>query len=732
MAALVCRASLCPLLLLALLAACGDGSSGDSERVGQPVRFQPAASGVTAFGDVPWPSDLHRDDSGAITAISGLDRLVSQPAVIERGLTGSDGFGRASGGLFFVDAEVDAASLPRQLAEAEQDDAAVLLVDLDDTADEIGRRYPVLARPLPSLGCISAIPFPGVVLRPGARHALVLTVRARAATGESLVADDELARIATLSADERISRVERLYGDALDRLVAYGAVRRKREVAGLAVFTTSARVGEMAGLRQRLRQLPEPQLLFDPAAAAPYTTAIFGIAGAPTLDQWLGFPERDEHGREWPGSDNPGGIAHDSIAVIASGAMVAPSFLDRSSGHFESDASGAVVLANATAKIPVTLMLPRSAAPAAGYPVVIHGHGLSNHRGSLLGIANELARAGFAMIAIDDVQHGARQGIRDNGNNYGGVYRGPDGIPDAFGLPIAFFAGFGDFLAIRDNFRQSVLDHSSVVRLIQNPELDLTPLTEAAGGVTPRLDGERIFWSGGSLGGMMGTMVSAVEPEIDAAALQVPGGNFMQLITTNSAEVAPLVSTIARTLLGIRGDEVIDEFHPVANVLAIITEPGDPIAYAPHVLHNPSLSGRGEIDVLLTYAVGDEVMPNVATIALIRALGLELATPHLHDLDGVELADSPVVDNLPGGQTAAAVQYLPANHNLGYSRFDTRRFEPGVPHPGPERFPLLPEPLRFEQPVREHADQLVGFFTSIITGGPAHIEVTAPPHASGE
>src|SRR6185436_15681683 len=114
--------------------------------------------------------------------------------------------------------------------------------------------------------------------------------------------------------------------------------------------------------------------------------------------------------------------------------------------------------------------------------------------------------AGFAVIGIDDVLHGARAGIPDEKNNYKGPWMGPDGIPDELPLAVSFFAGFADFVAVRDNFRQTVLDQTSLVRLVQSQKLDLSPIAAATGGATPVLDGTRIYWSGGSLGGIMGTM----------------------------------------------------------------------------------------------------------------------------------------------------------------------------------------------------------------------------------
>jgi hypothetical protein len=130
--------------------------------------------------------------------------------------------------------------------------------------------------------------------------------------------------------------------------------------------------------------------------------------------------------------------------------------------------------------------------------------------------------------------------------------------------------------------------------------------------------------------------------------------------------------------------------------------------------------------VLITYALDDEVLPNISTVALIRALGIGLAEPYLVELPGVPTASAPVSGNV-AGRTAAAVQYAPANHALGYMRFDTRNFEPGVPVEGDTRFPSI-TPFQFETPIREHARQVVKFFEGAAIGS-ATIEVTAPPVA---
>jgi len=266
----------------------------------------------------------------------------------------------------------------------------------------------------------------------------------------------------------------------------------------------------------------------------------------------------------------------------------------------------------------------------------------------------------------------------------------------------------------------------SLVRLVQSSQLDLGILTDSAGGNTPKLDGQHIYWNGGSLGGIMGSMAIALEPEIKAAALEVPGASFIQLITTNSAEVSGLVGTVAKGTFGIQGEEVLDEYHPIANLLSSITESGDPIAYAPHILQNP-LNGRETPDVMITYALNDEVLPNIATIALMRAMGIDLATPNLVNVPGLTNIAAPVSKNR-GAHTAAAVQYSPADHALGYNRYDQRKYKPNAPYEGDVRFPLLDKAFNVEMPIRQHSAALATFFSTALAGT-ARIEVTAPPIA---
>jgi len=660
-------------LCLALL-----GCSREQDEVLPRTSVTFAAAEPTRFGALPFPNDLQRG------RLEGFERIVGAHAeALRDGLAALDGFGRTTASMFFVEGAVDQASLA----------GSALLVDVDPASPERGKQVAVVARTLPSLRVVSVLPAPGTVLAPGRRYAAVLTDRARAPNGTPLVAAPQFVAIADKLSAPRTRPAEKLYGDALDVLLETKAVGSAQSVVGLAVFTTSRATAELFALRDAVRAMPAPEAHFD-------GSVIFTRTSMPDLDAWLGAPEKDEKGHDWPGLDNKGGVAHDAIGAVATFAYESPSFLDPKTKHFERGEGSAFRVADAHARVPVTIVIPSAAPPATGYPVIVAAHGLGGTRNNLLAIANELARAGFVTIGIDDVAHGARRGTRDLGNNYGGTYRGPDGLPDRDQIGgLDFFAGFVDLLAIRDNFRQTVLDHVSLVRLVQRGGDGLAPLGTALGSAV-RLDGARVFWTGGSFGGIMGATTIAVEPELRAASLQVPGGGFMTFLIPQSAQMGGIVNTLIRSAYQLdaaeTGDaEPIDPFHPLATIAQMVVESGEPLAFAPEVF-------KRKTNVLLTYALDDEVLPNQATHALIRAMGLSTLGAPIRPIEGVKSLAAPVTANLNGG-TGVAVEYAPATHALGYQRWGDRTLGADGP---------LPRVVRVEMPIREHLAQVIHFFNT--------------------
>lgn len=92
-----------------------------------------------------------------------------------------------------------------------------------------------------------------------------------------------------------------------------------------------------------------------------------------------------------------------NVGKFFAGVMLSLDLATGPSGTFNPDPTQAKPL-----PIDFLVAVPSSAPPAAGYPVVIFGHGLGRSRNDLLPIANALTGAGFLAIATDTYFHGDR------------------------------------------------------------------------------------------------------------------------------------------------------------------------------------------------------------------------------------------------------------------------------------------------------------------------------------
>ena len=126
--------------------------------------------------------------------------------------------------------------------------------------------------------------------------------------------------------------------------------------------------------------------------------------------------------------------------------------------------------------------------------------------------------------------------------------------------------------------------------------------------------------------------------------------------------------------------------------------------------------------------MGDELIPNSATGALARAMGLPVLEPYLELPPETAAVASPAVANV-GGQTAALVQYSPATHGANWtSETGVLKFVPGAPFDGDDPFPRLEVPVEIPNPMRPTLDQVVTFLASHQAGAP-RIESTLAPVA---
>jgi hypothetical protein len=97
------------------------------------------------------------------------------------------------------------------------------------------------------------------------------------------------------------------------------------------------------------------------------------------------------------------GLPTGNLGQIYEGQIVVPFTLTNTGGTINPDPTKFRF-----ERVTFLLALPATAAPTAGYPVVIFSHGLRSHRNTALPLINALAGEGYATVSMDTVFHGDR------------------------------------------------------------------------------------------------------------------------------------------------------------------------------------------------------------------------------------------------------------------------------------------------------------------------------------
>ncbi len=705
------------LALPLTLAGCDD--IPDPEDAGVAARIHPAfepAPDPMDFGAIPFPDDLYLDDDGrvALGALPGQD-AASPPAfpdTMRVALADLDGFSPNAPVFFaFPPHSLDPASLPATVAASAREDSAVFLVDADPASPQAFTRRPVQIHWHASRGRLALRPADGHPLVPGRRYAAVVTTLVRDDRGAEIGPAPLFREVRDASArpdDPVLGEAHDRYSGVLASLSANGVPRSR--VAALAVFTVQTVLPDMQSARARVWEGDAPTVELTAAYAA-----------GPELDAILGTPSVAV-----PGLDVEGGVVHAHIGHLVHGTFPARWFASprpRVHGRFEYDADGEVVSA-ATDTVPFTLTIPNATSGPA--PLVIFCHGIGSERSSMLAIADALAASGYATLGIDLPFHGMRASfdVVDARSVYSGAPT-PDGFGDHVGNAIYLdYLGVQDTdgpfepfhpTYVRDILRQSALELMTAVRAAR--EGDWSAVQAVPGLESFAVDPAPIAFVGVSLGGIVGTVFVASEPEIGAAVLNVTGGNLGHLVE-RSAGFAPIFLPILLPRLGVDPDTVDPmaypaSFHPELALYQTLLDRGDSMSFAPLLRRQPR-------DVLFQMARDDETVPNSATEGLARAAGATIldGEPSFTDLPQGATPLGPNLDVDSSLFARSLFAFSPATHGLLTQRAGTRNVV-APPEPPFER--IAPVPV--DNPVDEAVAQLVHFLDSW-RGGAA--EVIAP------
>jgi len=340
-----------------------------------------------------------------------------------------------------------------------------------------------------------------------------------------------------------------------------------------------------------------------------------------------------------------------SVASVAFGSFASPDYQTAAKVIPPYGTATGTPAPQGTNQVQFTLFVPGGIEPAGGWPVAVFGHGFTDSKnGAPWVVASSLGHAGIATIAINVVGHGfgaagtytattptgpvtfpaGGRGIDQDGN---GTIDSTEGV-SAIGAQA--------LVGNRDGLRQTVIDIMELVKVLEAG-------VDVDGDGSADLSASRIYYAGQSFGGIYGTQLLGLEPDIRAGVPNVPGGPIVE-IARLSPSFRPLVgiALITRTpsLYNVSPPNAtltnFDEDMPLRN-LPLVTDTvqgasaiqefidrtewaqqaGNPAAYAPYITR----------PLIIQFARGDKTVPNPTASAILRACGCrDRATLFRNDL----------------------------------------------------------------------------------------------------
>jgi hypothetical protein len=190
---------------------------------------------------------------------------------------------------------------------------------------------------------------------------------------------------------------------------------------------------------------------------------------------------------------------------------------------------------------------------------------------------------------------------------------------DDIGNAAATLAEFGNFDTMADRLQQGVLNQIVLGRLMTRAGgLGEDPNFLRADG-TPLIDTAHLDYDGNSQGGIMGSMLAAVSPDIERAVLGVPGINY-SLLLPRSVDFDTYES-IFKPAYPNDLDRVL-----ILGVTQMLWDRGEGGGYVQHLTANP-YPGTEAKTVLLDAAFGDHQVTVLSAMIEARTIGATIHQP---------------------------------------------------------------------------------------------------------
>ncbi|MDB4959139.1 MAG: hypothetical protein JWO36_6708, partial [Myxococcales bacterium] len=188
---------------------------------------------------------------------------------------------------------------------------------------------------------------------------------------------------------------------------------------------------------------------------------------------------------------------------------------------------------------------------------------------------------------------------------------------------------------ITEKLAQSIIDFIALENAAHGP-MAASPEFQFNG--MSVIDKTKIYYVGGSLGGIMGNTFMAYDPNITRGVLAVPGGAWSMLFERSNAW-----HLLQGSAMGSYADP--ESYQLIIAILGMGMEPYDPITTAAHVLRDP-LPGSPAKTILMWYTVGDCLVSNITTELVARTMGIDFLAPAAKTAWGLTPKPGPLVSGI--------------------------------------------------------------------------------------
>lgn len=304
---------------------------------------------------------------------------------------------------------------------------------------------------------------------------------------------------------------------------------------------------------------------------------------------------------------------HPDVALRVRGWFEVPLFLTTAdpSGTLNWQEGGPKLAQNGTAHRPFVLLMPPNVFTGPKSPrLMLYGHGFL--RGACVEGCVEPGDAEFFPHFV----HAA--GVVAVGTDWWGLARTELSLAVDAGTDFSHLNRIADKLAA-GAVLPIALTRVAMGKIVADPLLQWTPKTGKTP-VPPFDKTQPLVYYGNSLGGIMGTTMTSLHPDLTRMTMNVAGGGWSTLLN-RSSDFSPFLNII--------NGVYVDRFDQqlLFAMSQSLWDLSDPFNFADHVIHDPFPGTKENRQALWPMSMGDSQVANLASAMLNRIAQVPVQTP---------------------------------------------------------------------------------------------------------